>query len=88
MERMKKMFESMLGERNEKEKERIMEQCLSFMKGRASGNDRERELGRFAGRCPEMMESFFQKMRICFAEKAKEEKEGKDGKTEGAECCS
>jgi hypothetical protein len=33
MEKMKKMFESMMGKMSEKEKERIMEQCLLFMEG-------------------------------------------------------
>ncbi|HEU5361430.1 MAG TPA: hypothetical protein VFU42_09780 [Candidatus Deferrimicrobiaceae bacterium] len=100
MERRKKMFESMLGERNEKEKEGLMETCLSFLKGQASDNDREREeknkeeaarppdRSRFAGCCPETMERFFEKMQECFAEKGKDEKEGKEGKTERTACCS
>jgi len=99
MEMMKKMFESMMGKMNEKEKERIMEQCLLFMKGQLSGNDGERDgkikeetvfppdRSKFAGCCPEMMEKFFKEMRGCFAEKEKGEKEGTDEKTEGAKCC-
>lgn len=83
MEKKKKMFESMMGKTNEKEKERIMEQCLLFMKGQLSGNDGERDGkkkeetayppdgSRFAGCCPEIMEQFYMEMRGCFAEKEK-----------------
>ncbi len=100
MERMKKVFESMLDKMNEKEKEMFMEHCLLFMRGQASGKDRERDAGkteetacppgmsRLAGCCPEMMEQFFHAMRSCLAEKGKEAKKGTVERTEGDECCS
>ena len=43
MERMKKMFESMAGMVGEKEKEKWMEKCLTFLEGEWKDKDRERD---------------------------------------------
>jgi len=43
MERMKKMFESMAGKMGEKEKDKWMEQCLTFLEGEGKDKDRERD---------------------------------------------
>ena len=80
MERMKKMMEKM----SEEERVRMMERCFEFMKGKESGKDKEREetereespcvptMGKMAECCPEMMETFFLKMKVCFEGKDKE----------------
>ncbi len=94
-----KMFENMLGKMNEKEKERIVERCLSFVKEQGSANDREHDgkkreepvcppdMGRVAGCCPEMMEQFLSTMRGCLGEKGRTREDGKERKTEKAGCC-
>lgn len=96
---MMKMFESVLGKLNEKQKERIMEQCLLFMTEQENDNDREcngkkkeepvcpPDMGRVAGCCPEMMEQFLSTMRNCLGEKGRTREDGKERKTEKAGCC-
>ena len=98
MERMKKMFESMAGKIGEKEKEKWMEKCLTFLEGEGKDKDRERddkkkeETGhspdRVAGCCPEMTEHFLNKMRDCYEERRREGEDGNEKKTEEAKCCS
>ena len=100
MERMKKMFESMAGMVGEKEKEKWMEKCLTFLEGEGKDKDRERDdkkkeetghtpdTNRVAGCCPEMMEHFLNKMRDCYEERRREGEDGNEKKTERAKCCS
>jgi hypothetical protein len=95
MERMKKMMENM----SEEERVRMMERCFEFLKGKESGKDKEREekereesaclpdMGKMADCCPEMMETFFAKMKGCFEGKGKEEEKDTDEKTEKPGCC-
>jgi hypothetical protein len=97
MERMKKMFESMAGMVGEKEKEKWMEKCLTFLEGEEKDKDRERddkkkeETGhppRVAGCCPAMMEHFLNKMRDCHEERRREGEDCNEKKTEKTKCCS
>jgi hypothetical protein len=99
MEMMKKMFECMAGKMGEKEKEKWMKQCLTFLEGEGKDKDRERDdkkkeetacppdRNRVAGCSPEMMEQFLNKMRSCFEERRREGEDGKEKKTEKAKCC-
>ncbi len=73
MERMKKMIENM----SEEERARMMERCFEFMKGKETGQDKEQDekkreesgclpnMGKMAECCPEMMGTFFAKMKSC-----------------------
>jgi len=99
MERMKKMFESMAGMVGEKEKEKWMEKCLTFLEGEGKDKDRERgdkqeetghppDTNRVAGCCPERMEHFLNKMRDCCEERRREGEDGNVKKTEKTKCCS
>ena len=95
METMKKMMEKM----SKEERVRMMERCFEFMKEKESGKDKEREekereesacvsdMGKVAERCPELMETFFLKMKGCFKGKGKEEKNDTGEKTEIPGCC-
>jgi hypothetical protein len=95
MEWMKKMMENM----SEKERVRMMERCFEFMEGKEIGKDKEQDekkkeesgcfpnMGKMAECCPEMMGTFFTKMRNCFEGKGKEEKKETDEKTENSRCC-
>jgi hypothetical protein len=95
MERMKKMMENM----SEEEKVRMMERCFEFLKEKEGGKDKEREekkreksacfpdMGKMAECCPEMMETFFLKMKDCFGGTGKEEKKDTGEKTEKPGCC-
>ncbi len=88
MERMKKMMENM----SEEEKVRMMERCFEFMKGKETGRDKEQDeqkreesgclpnMGKMAECCPEMMGTFFTKMKNCFEGKGEKEKKDTDRK--------
>lgn len=100
MERMKKMFESMAGKTGEKENEKWMEKCLTFLEGEGKDKDLERDdkkkeetghspdTNRVDGCCPGMMEHFLNKMQGCYEERRREEESGNEKKTERAKCCS
>ena len=74
MDRIKKMIEKM----SKEERVRMMERCFEFMKEKERGKDKERDekkrdesacdpdMGRMAECCPQMMETFFLKMKDCF----------------------
>ncbi|MGA7105115.1 MAG: hypothetical protein WBX49_07200 [Candidatus Deferrimicrobiaceae bacterium] len=95
MEKMKKMMEKM----SEEEMVRMMERCFEFMKEKEGGKDKERkerkreesacipDMGKMAECRPEMMETFFLKMKGCFEGKGKGEKNNTDEKTEKPGCC-
>lgn len=98
MESMKRMFEKMLGTMNDTEKERFLEQCLTFLKGPSSGKDREGpgrakeegsppERNRFAGCGPERMEEFFHALRNCLEENGRGKEDGKEKKPDRSRCC-
>ena len=88
MERMKIMIENM----SEEERARMMERCFEFMKGKETGRDKEQDegkrkesgcfpnMGKMAECCPEMMETFFSKMKSCFEEKGERERKDTDKK--------
>jgi len=88
MERMKKIMENM----SEEEKVRMMERCFEFMKGKVTGKDKELDdrkreesccfpnMGKMAECCPEMMETFFVKMKGCFEGNGEKEKKDTDKK--------
>jgi hypothetical protein len=88
MERMKKMMENM----SEEERVRMMERCFEFMKGKETGQDKEQEekkreesgcfpnMGKMAECCPEMMGTFFTKMKSCFEGNGEKEKKDTDKK--------
>jgi len=88
MERMKKMMDKMSAE----ERAKMMEQCFEFMKGKETSQDKERDekkreesacfpdMSRMAECCPEMMGTFFTKMKDCFEGMGEKEKKDTDKK--------
>jgi len=78
----------------------MMERCFEFMKGKKTGNEKEQDdtkreesvcfpnMGKMAECCPEMMGTFFTKMKSCFEERGEKEKNDTD-KKEGIKtgCC-
>jgi len=82
MERIKKMMENM----SEEERVKMMVRCFAIMKGKETGKDREQDgterevsacfpdMGKISECCPEMMGTFFSKMKSHFESKGNEEK--------------
>jgi len=70
----------------------MMERCFDFMKGKETSQDKEQDekkkeesgcfpnMGKMAECCPEMMETFFSKMKTCFEEKGERERKDTDKK--------
>jgi hypothetical protein len=95
MERMKKMMENM----SEEEKVRMMERCFEFMRGKETGQDKEQDdkkredsgsfpnMGKMAESCPEMITTFFVKMKGCFEGNGEKEKKEGGEKKEKPGCC-
>ena len=88
MKRIKKMMENM----SEEERVRMMERCFEFMKGKETRQDKGQDekkneesgcfpnMGKMAECCPEMMGTFFTKMKDCFEGMGEKGKEDTDKK--------
>jgi len=95
MERLKKMMENM----REEERVKMMECCFEIMKGKETGKDKEQDerkregsaclpdMGEISECCPEMMGTFFSKMKSNFESKGDEEKKDIREKISKPGCC-
>jgi DNA invertase Pin-like site-specific DNA recombinase len=98
MDMMRKMMEIM-GNMSEEERVQMMERCSGFMKGKESGKEKERDgekkgesacfpdMGNISECCPELMETVLSKMKSCFEEIGKEEKNARNDRAEEPGCC-
>ena len=95
MKRMKIMMENM----SEEERVKMMERCFEIMKGKDTGKDKEQDEKKKEGSaclpdmdeisecCPEMMGTFFSKMKNHFESKGDEEMKDSREKKGNPGCC-
>ncbi|MGW8286035.1 MAG: hypothetical protein ACWGPR_09995 [Candidatus Deferrimicrobiaceae bacterium] len=89
----------MMENMSEEERIKMMERCFEFMKGEETGQGKEQDekkreesgslpnMGKMAECCPEMMGTFFTKMKGCFEGKGEKEKKEGGERKEKPGCC-